>query len=588
MKQIIPYEKLILKRQSGQEKTKCPNCSESRTNKHDKSFSYNHEAGVGHCHYCSAISIKEKKDFTPIKTYNLPNQDWQNHTNLSDKLIKWIASERKIRQETLIKFGVTEEVYYQPSHSKEVNNIVFNYFEGDKIVNKKYRSGDKMFTQTSGGKPILYNINSAIGANEVWIVEGEFDALALSEAGIENVVSIPNGANDSDDYWRNSEPYLRDVSLFVIATDNDEKGIDVRDRIAQRLGRYRCSYIEFNGKDANEDLVSGVLSETIKNKKKFPVSGTLTMKDVSDSLLSLYDNGLPETISPKKECFGDFRQKFSLMKGHLCVTTGIPSHGKSTFSEWYLLNLVHERNFKVSFFSPEHRPIQLHASNLARLAVGKGFFGNNRMSKQDVERFVEWSNEKIYFTSPDGGEAANWDWILETFKEQMVTFGVDVFVVDAFNKVLLPKSSNKKDEIDTILTKLTAFAQSNNVIIYLVAHPTKMQKDSDGIYGKPTLYDVSGSADFRNQAHDGLCVYRHFPSERTEGFTEVINLKTKYSFQGEIGASTTFDYHLESGRYFAQGYPKYLDDMTKEKTEQIPIGFMSELHDYDDEDDNPF
>ena len=103
--------------------------------------------------------------------------------------------------------GVTEEKYYQPAKQKEVNNIVFNYFEGETIVNKKYRTSDKKFTQSKGGKPIFYNINSVIDAEEVYIVEGEFDVLALHDYGIKNCISVPNGANDNDDYWKNSEKY---------------------------------------------------------------------------------------------------------------------------------------------------------------------------------------------------------------------------------------------------------------------------------------------------------------------------------------------------------------------------------------------
>lgn len=573
---IIDWELLQTKRNNGEEKVKCPNCNESRTNKQDRSFSVNHNKGVGHCHYCEAVSVRKDKAFIiSERNYTTPSQDWQNYTNLSDKLVKWIGENRKIRQETLIEFGVTEEIHYQPAIQKEVNNIVFNYFEGDSVVNKKYRSGDKKFTQTQGGKPILYNINSAIGAEELWIVEGEFDVLALYEVGVKNAVSLPSGANDSNDYWINSERYLKDVKKFVIATDNDEKGIAVRGKIAQRLGMYKCEYVEFDGKDANEDLVLGVLNKSLTNRKRFPIGGTFTVKELTDKLKELYRNGLPKTLYPQKECFGNLKDKFSTMRGHLLVTTGIPSHGKSTFIEWYVLNLIHDYSMKASFFSPEHRPIELHLSNFTKLAIGKPFFGSESMSETDIDRFSDWSNDKIYFSSPDDGDAPDWDWVLETFKAQMYTYGIDIFVVDAFNKVLLPKGSNKKDEIDTVLTKLTTFAQANNVLFVLVAHPTKMQKKENGIYDVPSLYDVSGSADFRNQTHDGLCVYRYFGDEQSDGYNEVINLKTKYSFQGEIGARVEFDYDLPTGRFFARGYPPYNDDMTRAIENQEKLAFDS-------------
>ena len=41
---------------------------------------------------------------------------------------------------------------------------------------------------------IFYNINSIVGYDSCVIVEGEMDVLAMHEAGIKNVISVPNGA----------------------------------------------------------------------------------------------------------------------------------------------------------------------------------------------------------------------------------------------------------------------------------------------------------------------------------------------------------------------------------------------------------
>ena len=551
MKNVIEWSQIQFKRDRGQEKVKCPSCIEARSNKHDKSLSVNHDKGLANCHYCGAISIKSKNE-RDVK-YELPSQEWQNYTKLSNKLVKWIREERAIRQETLIHFGVTEEIFYQPKHQKEVNNIVFNYFEGDQLVNKKYRSGSKGFTQSKGGKPILYNINSAIGTDELWIVEGEFDALALYEAGIESVVSIPNGANDSDDYWINSEKYINTVKKFVIATDNDSKGVEVREKIAQRLGRWRCEYVEFEGKDANDDLKSGVLKTTIKNKKRFPVGGTFSVDDLYDDILKLYDEGLPKTLKISNPSFGNFNDVWSTMRGHLTVTTGIPSHGKSSFLEWLALNLVNEYDMKLSFFSPEHSPMALHQSRLIEKVTGKKFFGDNRVKKTDIERYKRWANERVYLTGVDTGEFPTWDWLFDKFKEQMYAYGVDIFVIDAFNKLEFSEKGEERMLIRKVLTRLTSFAQMNNVVIFLVAHPTKMKKKEDGTFEIPTLYDVSGTADFRNQTHDGFTIHRTFDNEIQNGFTTFVNTKTKYQFQGEITGTVNFNYDRNNGRYYAFG-----------------------------------
>jgi twinkle protein len=568
------------KKNTGTEKAQCPKCTEQRSNKRDRSLYVKHDSGVAKCFYCDRLGFRENREITSPKNYTLPAQEWKNHTNLSDSLVKWAFEKRQISQPTLNRFDVSEEKMYFPSQGKEMNAIVFNYFEGETLVNKKYRSGNKDFTQSKGGKPIFYNTNSIIGAEKVWIVEGEFDVLAMYEAGIKECVSLPNGANDNDDFWINSEPYFRDVKKFVIAVDTDDKGKAVREKIAQRLGRYRCTFIEWIGKDANDDLISGKIQDSIKNEIRFPVSGTFTAEDLYDDILNLYEKGLPETISPKQKCFEGLDKIFTVMRGHLVTGTGIPSHGKSTFTDWYVLNLIADYDMKASFFSPEHSPMELHFANFARKAVGKSFFDSKeygRMTKDDLKRFSEWSNERLYITGGGQGETVDWDWIFERFTEQIFTFGIDVFVVDAFNKVLMPKGYLGKEGIDRVLTRLTAFAQQNNVIIFLIAHPTKMQKDREsGLYDMPDLYSVSGSSDFRNQTHDGYCIYRVFDSEVEQGYTEFHNLKTKYGFQGEIGKSLRFYYNKETDRYYSEHSTQYVFDMTLQGAKE-PIDYSPDI-----------
>ncbi len=48
--------------------------------------------------------------------------------------------------------------------------------------------------QVPGAEKILYGLDDIAGQSEVIIVEGEMDRLAMMEAGITNVVSVPDGA----------------------------------------------------------------------------------------------------------------------------------------------------------------------------------------------------------------------------------------------------------------------------------------------------------------------------------------------------------------------------------------------------------
>jgi twinkle protein len=571
----IEWNQIDLKgKTSGQIKTKCPLCTPDRKNKQDRSLSVNIVKGLAKCHHCEAISIRNDGQTITDKVYKLPEQSWTNYTNLSDGIVKFCES-RGIRQSTLKDLNITEEEYFQPQANKKMNNIVFNYFEGDALVNKKYRSGSKHFTQTAQTKPIFYNINSAIGQKEVFIVEGEFDVLAMHQCGFKNTISIPNGANDNDDYWINCEKYLQDIEKFYIGTDNDTKGEAVAEKIAQRLGRYRCVRVLFKNKDANGDLMEGkedLVKESIANGKRYPASGTFTIEDLAGGIHDLHMNGLPETLYPKHRCFGDLKDIFSVMRGHLVVATGIPSHGKSNFTEWYVMNLVRDYNMKASFFSPEHSPMALHQTTFIEKFFGTNFWQDNpnrpRVTKEQIDRYVKWANEKIYITAPDKGEIPTWSWIMEKFKEQMFIYGVDIFVIDAFNKIDYDKSNDSElSKIKKVLTHLTMFAQMNNVIIFLVVHPTKMRKNDDGVYDMPTLYDCSGSADFRNQTHDGFTIYRYFGEDafHSKNDVEFSVQKIKMKFQGEMDARQFFRYDVVSGRYYAkdQNPPTFIFDRSE-------------------------
>jgi len=565
---------------TGDKVTTCPVCSHTRKKKKDKCLSVSFTLGKAYCHHCGAVSFEDdNRQAESVKHYELPPQEWRNYTALSNNLVKWCEDKRRIKQSTLMHFGITEEKQYIPQVGKEQNCMVFNYFESGVLVNKKYRDGKKNFTQSKGGKPIFYNINAVVGAEKVYIVEGEFDVLAMYEAGIKNCISLPSGANDNDDYWTNSKDYLTEVKKFVIAVDNDDKGKQIRERIAHRLGKYRCTWIEWKGKDANDDLLSGEIYTSLKNEQYFPVDGTYNFDNLQTNLLDLYRSGLPKTMKLTKPCFGNLSNIFSTMNGQLTVVTGIPSHGKSNFLEWYLLNLIDEHEVKVSVFSPEHNPLELHLSNFIQKAVGKPFFGDvdgvKKITEEDIQRFGDWSRERLYFTSGGAGEVVDWDWLLDKFKEQLFSFGINVFVVDAWNKVQMPKGMSGKEGIDSTLTRITAFCQQNNVQVFLVAHPTKMRKNERGQYELPQLYDVSGSADFRNQTHNGFSVYRHFANENDPGSTDFFNLKTKFSFQGKINEAVKFIYHIPTARYYADGCEPYVFDLTQ-KGQVEPIDFNAD------------
>jgi len=250
------YDKLYdlgikLSRRSGSEKTKCPQCSDGRKNKHDKPLSVNITTGDYCCHNCSwkgnVRSFERKRD---NKKYEKPDQNMVKASVLKEKVEQWFAK-RCISRGTLDKFMVFSKQEWMPQTQKEESCICFPYFRDGELVNIKFRDGAKNFKMVKDAELIFFNLQSIGDKKKVVIVEGEIDAMAVYEAGISQdfkkineetgeviegdphpyseyaVVSVPNGASKGNqrlDYLDNCADWFIGLHEIVIATDNDEAG----------------------------------------------------------------------------------------------------------------------------------------------------------------------------------------------------------------------------------------------------------------------------------------------------------------------------------------------------------------------------
>ena len=80
---------IFLKETSGQEKTKCPECSTGRRKSSDRCLSVNIDEGVWHCHHCGwkgSLNKKVKPLTSPVPTPTLPEEP---KTNLPDNIYQW-------------------------------------------------------------------------------------------------------------------------------------------------------------------------------------------------------------------------------------------------------------------------------------------------------------------------------------------------------------------------------------------------------------------------------------------------------------------------------------------------------------------
>jgi twinkle protein len=558
-------EYIIDVQKNGENQMVCPECSATRKKKTDKCFSFNLSKGAGRCNHCGIVLV-EFKDFTEKHTqieYKKPKPI--ELSKYTENCLKFFKS-RLISEKTLLELKVSEAVEWMPKAKKDIPTIQFNYFRNGELINIKSRGKDKDFKLYKDAELIFYNLDCTIDNDTIIIVEGEMDALALYECGLHNVISVPNGATMGKinmEYLDNCINSFNDNTKFILAVDNDKAGLNLQDELARRLGYENCSKVTFKDcKDANDCLIKygiKITLDCINDAKEFPIVGVFDANDIKQDIYNYYNNGLPSGCGIG---MAEMDMHLKFQEGYLTCITGIPGHGKSEFLDFLLCRLNVSHGWKTALFSPENHPLELHFSKFAEKMIGKPFEGSNRLSPIDLQNMIDYHSKNFFFINPESDFKL--DNILDSVRQLVRKKGVNCFVIDAWNKLDHQYGNNETKYISEQLDKLTRFCELNKVHCFLVAHPTKIKKDTNGLYEVPNLYSISGSANFYNKTANGITVYRNLST----GITEIYIQKVKFKHWGQTGC-VQLAWDKSNGRYY-KGTPNYDNWLSYEQPKTLP------------------
>lgn len=271
---------------------------------------------------------------------------------LSPEAIAFARDTRHVSAKTLAQLSACSGTEYFAKIKRDSTCIKFPYYRDGQVVNWKAAAWpEKAFTGMTGGKMCLLNIDLLMEAEpgDIYIVEGEWDAAAMIEAGfpVERVTTVPNGAQDDQQKPKEGEAaeespaekaglgYLRDARdmglvqrhhRIIICGDADRAGEALRHHIVAVLGEAKTWFVDWPEgiKDANEMLIKEGkedLRDYVQNSlKPWPVEGVYTLSQ------------LPETAPIKPWViphFPSWHNKILLAPGTMSVVTGHPGHGKT-------------------------------------------------------------------------------------------------------------------------------------------------------------------------------------------------------------------------------------------------------------------
>ena len=524
----------------------CPLCSTDRKPKNQKAkcASYDWERGLGTCHNCNStfqLHTYKRKGETQ-RVYERPKNEVVKPPD--SKVVEWFKS-RGISQQTLTDLKVGEGAEYMPQTGKAENTIKFNYFMGGDLINIKYRDGRKNFKLYKGAEKIFYNIDSIIGYDYCVIVEGEMDVLALHEAGITNAISVPNGATlntNNLEYLDNCIDYFEDKEKVILAVDTDEAGQALQAELVRRLGSEVCYLASFDDcKDANEYLIkygTEKLVQRITGARPVPLENVTTFRDIEDEVTDFVRNGFKPGFQVGLQNFDDI---FSTYTGQFITVTGIPSSGKSDFVDQMVVGYNQNYGWKTAFASPENVPTYLHAHKLMR-KVWQGMPSRDDIGGDKWNQVADHCNTNFFHIDM---ERYTLESVLKKGAELVKRKGIKCLVIDPFNKVrdVDCKTEDVNRYTMEYLQKIEIFAKKFDVLVFIVAHPTKMYKDKDGKIEEPTMYNIKGGGEWYDASYHGILVHRDYEEKTVKAKV----LKVKFQNLGENGAEAHFKWEPKSG-----------------------------------------
>lgn len=434
---------------------------------------------------------------------------------------RWLTETRKILPASVRAYRIGEaRIKFD---GVEHDCVVFPSFTPDgKVARLKFRSiADKkrMFVKpkkADGGFDLLFGWQAiAPTMQDLFITEGEIDALTFHSFGIA-AVSLPMGAQPSraaaqndqqasphDEWLEKDFERLQEFVAVVLALDNDEPGKAATRILVPRLGRMRCSIVQWPEKikDANDARLAGMTDREFtwllsEAKSCDPDE----LKHPSAFKSDVWELWHP-TDSKRAGVEMPWSLPFAVRPGEVTIWQGYTKHGKTTALSHCLTHWAARHGHKAlvaSFEIPGANTIE----NVLRQATCR----RTCATTEELDARLRWMDG--HFLIYDYvGDAKTPD-VLEVFEYAARKYGVQHVVLDSLMKIVDVEGDDFSGQ-RSLLNKLGLFADEFNLHVHLVAHSKKPDSKHPQEKCWPSIYDVMGSSYLVNLADNIVCVWRN-------------------------------------------------------------------------------
>ena len=492
----------------------CPRCGSSAPKDDEWKFSVNVKTGAfgclrGSCGYhghfvelCRDFGFKLGMDAEQeYKQFPQPEK----RIEPRESALAYLA-DRGISKKTAEKFEVT-------AFEDRPNILWFPFFnEYGKLVFIKYRNmafkkgktkGNKEWCEP-GGQPILFGMKQCVNFDRLVITEGQLDSMSVSEAGIENAVSVPIGMNGFT-WLPNCYEWIRKFDKVVVFGDLEKGHMSLLDTLKQRLQNrvFAVRKEDYLGeKDANDILRSfgaEAVRKAVENAQEPDIGYVKELADVEDVDLNL----LPKVKTGYYEI--DSALGGGICFGQVCLLTGKRGKGKSTFMSNVVANAL-DQDVGVFAYSGElagyhfKRWLNCQLAGDDYMLTEKNEYGDDVYTIDPTvsKEISEWYRGKAFiYDNEYVDNTEETTALIEIVKEVASRRNVKLICID--NLMTAMETVNEQSNLylaqSNFVGELKKIAVRYDVAVILVAHPRKQGKEDTEFDND----DVAGSGDITNK-----------------------------------------------------------------------------------------
>lgn len=308
------------------------------------------------------------------------------------------------------------------------------------------------------------------------------------------------------------------------------------------LSKYRATQVKEGKEIAKEQLHSIV---KMRDKMDLMVHGLLHGKERGTTT---YINRLDDAWTWR---LGEFN-----------IWTGYTNEGKSLFLRFISLVKAIMDKWRFAFYAPEDYPAEEFFDDLVHTGCGKSTDPTNPggcVKEKTYRKVASQIEDYFYFVyiKPPDNTLEN---VLKDFDKLIDSEGIKVAVIDPIIKLSRPKEFMQADDkyAAYVTTLCTDFARTTNISLNLVMHQLTPRLQENGLYPRPTYYNIKGGGTWVDGTDNVLSVQRPLYA-RDKIDDEVIFASQKIKKQKLVGIPMDIKFRFDRKKNRYINYDTKLD-----------------------------